>query len=109
MQAVAKMYNKQASNYDSTISIAFVLLSIDIKERTPLMGIESTSLFSILRFMESKKLITRERNLEDGRSIIIKLTESDEERRKISRNHVKTINKLIDEKKTYDDVSFEVV
>ena len=80
-QAVAKMYNEQAANYGSTMSSAFVLLTIDKVKGTPstalgpLMGMEPTSLSRILKSMESKGAISREKNPEDGRSVIIKLTD----------------------------------
>ena len=34
-QAVAKMYNEQASKHDSTMATAFVLLNIDYENGTP--------------------------------------------------------------------------
>ena len=34
-QAVAKMYNEQATKHDSTMAIAFVLLNINKKNGTP--------------------------------------------------------------------------
>ena len=130
-QAVAKMYNEQAANYSSTMSMAFVLLTIDKTNGTPstalgpLMGMEPTSLSRILKSMESKGAISREKNPDDGRSVIIKLTDYGLEMRKFSKSHVyqfnnvireyiteqelesffkvtSTINKLIADKKIYD-------
>ena len=135
-QAVAKMYNEQAANYGSTMSSAFVLLTIDKVKGTPstalgpLMGMEPTSLSRILKSMESKGAISREKNPEDGRSVIIKLTDYGKEMRKFSKNHVyqfnnvirehiteeeldnffkvtTTINKLIADKKFYDAVNHD--
>ena len=34
-QTVAKMYNEQATKYDSTMAMAFVLLNVDIEHGTP--------------------------------------------------------------------------
>jgi len=133
-QAVAKMYNEQATNHNSTMSMAFVLLTIDKEKGTPstalgpLMGMEPTSLSRILKSMEEKGAISREKNPDDGRSVIIKLTDYGLEMRKFSKNHVyqfnnvvreyvsenelnsffkvmTTINKLIAEKKIFETVN----
>lgn len=100
-QAVAKMYNEQAVNHDSTMSTAFVLLNIDKEEGTPstalgpLMGMEPTSLSRILKNMEDKGAISREKNPEDGRSVLIKLTNYGKEMRKISKGHVIQFNETV--------------
>ena len=107
-QAVAKMYNEQAMRHDSTMATAFVLLNIDKQNGTPstalgpLMGMEPTSLSRILKAMEDKGAICREKNPEDGRSVIIKLTDYGKEMRKISKGHVilfnETVRKNVSEK-----------
>lgn len=100
-QAVAKMYNEQASKHDSTMATAFVLLNIDYENGTPStalgpqMGMEPTSLSRILKTMEDKGAIYREKNPEDGRSVLIKLTDYGKEMRKISREHVITFNEKV--------------
>lgn len=133
-QAVAKMYNEQATKHDSTMAMAFVLLNIDKANGTPstalgpLMGMEPTSLSRILKSMEDKHLITRTKNPDDGRSVLIKLTDTGKEKRKVSKGYVyqfndkikeslsdkdleiffkvtKTINKLIAKKEIYTDLS----
>ncbi|MBG7631057.1 MAG: MarR family transcriptional regulator [Bacteroidetes bacterium] len=97
-QAVAKMYNEQAVKHDSTMAMAFVLLTIDIENGTPstslgpLMGMEPTSLSRILKSMEEKGAIYREKNPEDGRGVLIKLTEFGIEKRNISKEHVILFN-----------------
>lgn len=102
-QAVAKMYNEQAANYGSTMSMAFVLLTIDKVNGTPstalgpLMGMEPTSLSRILKSMEEKGAIYREKNPDDGRSVIIKLTEYGIEMRKFSKSHVYQFNNVVRE------------
>ncbi len=102
-QAVAKMYNEQASKFESTMAMAFVLLNIDFEEGTPStslgpqMGMESTSLSRILKSMEEKGVIYREKNPEDGRSVLIKLTEKGMEKRELSKNHVLQFNKKVKE------------
>lgn len=80
-QAVAKMYNEQAAKHNSTMATAFALLNIDFDAGTPstalgpLMGMEPTSLSRLLKTMEDKKLIYRMKNPNDGRSVILKLTD----------------------------------
>lgn len=100
-QAVAKMYNEQAAQHDSTMATAYVLLNIDFENGTPStalgpqMGMEPTSLSRILKTMEEKGAIYREKNPDDGRSVLIKLTEYGKEMRKVSRQHVITFNEKV--------------
>lgn len=129
-QSVARMYNEEAKNFDSTMAVGFTLLSIDPKEGTsstalgPKMGMEATSLSRILKSMEDKGLIKRKPNPNDGRGVIIHLTEFGLEKRKDSKDVVihfnetvkdniapeklnsffevmETINKLVSDKKNY--------
>ena len=107
-QAVAKVYNERAAKHDSTMATAFVLLNIDKQKGTastalgPSMGMEPTSLSRILKTMEDKGAIFREKNPDDGRSVIIKLTDYGKEMRKISKGHVilfnETVRKNVSEK-----------
>jgi len=137
-QAVAKLYNEQAAKHDSTMSTAFVLLNIDYENGTPstalgpLMGMEPTSLSRILKTMEDKGAISREKNPEDVRSVLIKLTEYGKQMRKISKESViqfnevvrehlsekeintffkvtSTINKLIADKQIYKEINKKAV
>ena len=100
-QAVAKMYNEQAAKHDSTMATAFVLLNIDKEKGTPstalgpLMGMEPTSLSRILKNMEDKGVISREKNPDDGRSVLIKLTDYGKEMRKVSKGHVILFNETV--------------
>lgn len=115
-QAVAKMYNEQASKHDSTMATAFVLLNIDYENGTPstalgpLMGMEPTSLSRILKTMEEKGAIYREKNPEDGRSVLIKLTDYGKKMREVSREHVITFNKKVREQISQEKLNhfFEV-
>ena len=137
-QAVAKMYNEQAAKHDSTMATAFVLLNIDYENGTPstalgpLMGMEPTSLSRLLKTMEDKGAICREKNPNDGRGVIIKLTDYGKEMREVSKGHVyqfnnkireyiteeelknffkvtSTINKLIADKMVYNTVNKKAV
>jgi DNA-binding MarR family transcriptional regulator len=100
-QAVAKMYNEQAVQHDSTMAMAFVLLTIDSENGTPstslgpLMGMEPTSLSRILKSMEEKGAIYREKNPDDGRGVLIKLTEFGKDKRNISKAHVLRFNETV--------------
>lgn len=100
-QAVAKMYNEQAVKHDSTMAMAFVLLNIDKKHGTPStalgpqMGMEPTSLSRILKSMEKKGAIYREKNPVDGRGVLIKLTEFGLMKRKTSKQHVIQFNEAV--------------
>tara|TARA_B100001059_G_C17593170_1_gene455718 strand:+ start:227 stop:691 length:465 start_codon:yes stop_codon:yes gene_type:complete len=102
-QAVAKLYNERAAKHDSTMATAFVLLNIDFENGTPStalgpsMGMEPTSLSRILKTIEEKGAIVREKNPNDGRSVIIKLTEYGREMREVSRESVILFNNAIRE------------
>ncbi|WP_010522829.1 MarR family winged helix-turn-helix transcriptional regulator [Aquimarina agarivorans] len=129
--AVAKMYNEEAGKKGSSMSTGFALLSIDPESGTPStslgpkMGMEATSLSRTLKTMEEKGLITRSKNPDDGRSVLIGLTDFGVEMREFSKevvfkfdNAVKdavpsdkldtfievfhTINELISNKKIYN-------
>ncbi|MCB0459051.1 MAG: MarR family transcriptional regulator [Flavobacteriaceae bacterium] len=116
-QAVAKMYNEQAARHNSTMATAFVLLNIDSENGTPStalgpqMGMEPTSLSRILKNMEDIGLIYRERNPEDGRSVLIKLTDFGKEKRKVSRQSVITFNEKVRENLSKEKINhfFEVI
>lgn len=101
-QAVARMYNEEASKYGATMALGFTLLSID-KEGTPStalapkMGMEPTSLTRTLKSMEDKGFISKTRSNKDGRSVIIKLTKLGQEKRELSKKTVLRFNEVIKE------------
>ena len=130
-QAVARMYNEEAKHFGATMAVGFTLLSIDPKTGTPStslgpkMGMEATSLSRILKSMEEKGLIERRPNPDDGRGVLIYLTDFGLEKRndskdvvlrfnevvksQVSKNQldgffevIEVINKLISEKKIYN-------
>jgi len=102
-QAVARMYNEEASKYGATMATGFTLLSIDKEKGTPStmlgpkMGMEATSLTRTLKSMEEKGLISRKRNPTDGRGVIIQLTKDGHEKRELSKNTVLKFNETIKE------------
>lgn len=102
-QAVARMYNEEAAKYGATMATGFALLSIDREEGTPStalgpkMGMEATSLTRTLKSMEEKGLIVRRPNPEDGRGVLIYLTDFGREKRELSRNTVLKFNEIVRE------------
>lgn len=102
-QAVAKSYNEQAAKHESTMAMAMALLYIDYEKGIPStalgpsMGMEATSLSRILKNMEDKGLIFREKNPDDGRSVIIKLTDLGKEKREVSKKSVYKFNQTVKE------------
>ncbi len=101
--AVSKMYNEEAGKAGSTMATGFALLSIDPENGTPStslgpkMGMEATSLSRILKSMEEKGLITRRRNPQDGRSVLICLTDFGREMRDYSRRVVLRFDEAVKE------------
>ena len=100
-QAVARMYNEEASKYDASMATGFALLSIDKEGGTPStalgpkMGMEATSLTRTLKSMEDKGLIIRKKNPEDGRGVLIYLTPFGKEKRELSKNTVLKFNEAV--------------
>lgn len=100
-QAVARMYNEEASKYDATMATGFALLSIDKENGTPSsaigmrMGMEPTSLTRTLKSMEEKGLIFRQKNPDDGRGVLIYLTDFGKEKRALSKENVLLFNETI--------------
>ncbi|SHF72497.1 DNA-binding transcriptional regulator, MarR family [Flavobacterium segetis] len=100
-QAVSRMYNEEASKYGATMATGFALLSMDKEKGTPStalgpkMGMEATSLTRTLKSMEEKGLIVRKKNPEDGRGVLIYLTEFGKEKRELSKNTVLRFNESI--------------
>lgn len=100
-QAVARMYNEEASNYGATMATGFTLLSIDKDKGTPSttlgpkMGMEATSLTRTLKSMEEKGLIIRKRNPFDGRGVLIYLTDFGKEKRELSKETVLKFNEAV--------------
>ena len=101
--AISRMYNQQANKHDITTSIGFVLLNIHSEEGTPatkiapLMGLEARSLTRMLKTMEEKKLIYREQDRIDKRSVRIFLTELGKRKKEISRETVLVFNNRVRE------------
>ncbi|WP_438962144.1 MarR family winged helix-turn-helix transcriptional regulator [Nonlabens sp.] len=99
--SISKMYNEQAAVKGSTMATGFALISIDPVDGTPStalgpkMGMEATSLSRTLKMMEQKGLISRQKNPEDGRSVLIHLTDFGIEMRNFSKNVVKSFDTAV--------------
>lgn len=97
---ISRMYNQRAAEHDLTMSIGFILMSVD-KEGTPStqlgprMGMEPTSLSRTIKTMEERRLIRREEDLVDKRKVLIFLTPEGVEMRKMVRNFVVGFNERI--------------
>ncbi|MEY3238244.1 MAG: hypothetical protein RI883_2345 [Bacteroidota bacterium] len=97
---ISRMYNQKAAEHGMTMSIGFLLMSVD-KEGTPStqlgpkMGMEPTSLSRTLKTMEERNLIRREEDLSDKRKVLIFLTEEGIEQRKMVKNFVLGFNEQI--------------
>lgn len=96
-QAIARMYNEEASQYDASMALGYALLNID-KEGTPStalaprLGMEPTSLTRTLKTMEEKGLIVKKKNPKDGRGVNIYLTPLGVEKRGLSKQTVLNFN-----------------
>jgi DNA-binding MarR family transcriptional regulator len=99
--AVSKMYHEEALKLDSTMATGFTLISIDPEQGSPStalgpkMGMEATSLSRILKSMEERGLIMRKPHPEDGRSVLICLTEFGQEMREYSKDIVLGFDQMV--------------
>lgn len=108
--AIQKMYNEEASKFNSTMVVGFTLLSIDPKEGTPStslgpkMGVEPTSLSRTLKKLEERNLIVRKPNPNDGRSVLIILTDDGLRMRDVSKEVVLKFYDALDERISQNDL-----
>jgi len=98
---ISRMYNQYGAEYDITASTGFVLLNIDVENGTPatkiapLLGMESRSLTRMLKAMEEKGWVYREKDPTDGRSVRIFLSDIGKEKRELSRRAVREFNNKV--------------
>ncbi len=115
--AIARMYNQQAIAYDATMSMGFVLLTINAEEGTPatkiapLMGLEARSLTRLLNTMEERGVIFRKADEVDKRSVRVYLTTEGRRRREKAKQTVLRFNEAVREVIPHQklDVFFEVI
>jgi len=114
--SLTKMYNRIASQYNTSQTIAYILVNID-KEGTPAtqiagrLGMEPTSLSRVLRKMEDQKLIFKEVDEYDKRIMKIYLTNFGVDKRKLVKEILIGFNKKLLKKITKKemDVFYKVM
>lgn len=115
--AISKMYNEMASEQGGTVSIAFILLTLNDKKGTlvtriaPRMGMEPNSLSRILKSMEKKGLIYRKKDKKDKRKVYICLTDYGLKMQKDALDAVFSLENSIHETVTPEkmEIFFEVI
>ncbi len=102
--SVSKMYQEEAAKLDSTMATGFTLISIDPEHGSPStalgpkMGMEATSLSRLLKSMEARELISRKPHPEDGRSVLICLTDFGLQMREYSKEIVLGFDQIVRQK-----------
>lgn len=97
--SISRMYNQFGLEHELTASSGYVLLNIDKENGSPAtkiapaLGMEARSLTRMLKAMEEKGWVYREKDPNDGRSVRVFLTEKGLGKRKLSKKAVKAFNK----------------
>ena len=105
-----KLYNDQAAEKGVSLSMAFVLLTINEKFGTqvtkiaPRMSMEPNSLSRILKAMEKKGAIYKRKDKSDKRKVYICLTEYGVELRNLAAQRLFSFEKAIHEKVNKNDI-----
>jgi len=87
---LSRLFNSEAAKYDGTMSMGFILLTINDEYGTPVtriaprMGMEPNSLSRILNSMVKKGLVYRRKSESDKRKVYICLTDEGREKRDIA-------------------------
>jgi MarR family transcriptional regulator, organic hydroperoxide resistance regulator len=98
---ITKMYNRTATDYMASTSLAMIVLNIDMIDGTPStqlgpnMGMESTSLSRSLNKLEKSGYITRQPDPKDKRKSIIHLTKSGLSGREVAKEIVLDFNNKV--------------
>lgn len=105
-----KLYNDQAAEKGVSLSMAFVLLTINEKFGTPVtkiaprMSMEPNSLSRILKAMEKKGAIYKRKDKSDKRKVYICLTDYGIELRDLAAQRLFSFEKAIHEKVNKNDI-----
>ncbi|MFT6998139.1 MAG: DNA-binding MarR family transcriptional regulator [Cryomorphaceae bacterium] len=99
-QKIIRIYNQEASKFGGTMSVGYALLNIDLDgtpstKLGPKMGMESRSLTRTLKSMEKNGLIFKTQDNNDGRLVLIHLTEEGKKYRDTSREVVVKLNEYV--------------
>ncbi len=115
--AIARMYNSEASKFNLTVSVGYILLNIDLDHGTPatkiapLLGLEARSITRTLKNMEKDGFIYKVQDEKDRRFFRIFLTEKGRQAREVSRQTVikfnRAVREIVPEEKI--QVFFEVI
>ncbi|MEM0996825.1 MAG: MarR family transcriptional regulator [Bacteroidota bacterium] len=87
---LSRLFNSEAAKFGVTMSMGFILLTINDEYGTPVtriaprMGMEPNSLSRILKSMESRGLVYRRRSETDKRKVYICLTDEGRKHRDIA-------------------------
>lgn len=98
---ISRLYNEISEEYDATLSIGFILLTLNEEEGTPVtkiaprMGMEPNSLSRVLKRMEKNGLISRRKDVEDRRKVFICITEQGVKMRDVAIKAVFRLNNAI--------------
>ncbi len=101
-QSIRKLYNEVASGYGFSWAAGKVLLAIDVELGTastslgPKMGVESTSLSRLLNKMEKHEYISRASDPNDGRRVLVHLTEKGKVHREKAKAAVIQLNERLE-------------
>lgn len=110
--AIYKMYNQLASEYGGNYTIGNALICIDKVNGTPstalapMLGMEPASLTRTLKTMEDKGLIYKEKNPNDGRSVLIFLSDLGLEKRELSKQIIFNFNDALEEKVSPEELAY---
>jgi len=114
---ISKMYNEMAADKWGTMSMAFVLLTINEQYGTPVtkiaprMGMEPNSLSRVLKALEKKGAIYKRKDKTDKRKVYICLTEYGIDLREVAFNRLFDFESSISKKVTSENINafFEVI
>ncbi len=114
---ISKMYNEMAADKGGTMSMAFVLLTINEQYGTPVtkiaprMGMEPNSLSRVLKALEKKGAIYKRKDKTDKRKVYICLTEYGIDLREVAFNRLFDFESSISKKVTSENINafFEVI
>ena len=107
---IQKMGDKIASKYDASLSMAFVLMAIFEESGTPVtkiaprIGMEPNSLSRLLKRLEKKNYIYKQKDKADKRIVLIRLTELGMDRREVALRAVFQMEKTLIKKLTDQDL-----
>ncbi|MCB0508442.1 MAG: MarR family transcriptional regulator [Bacteroidetes bacterium] len=101
---IAKAFNEKASQYNGTISMAFILMAIYEEEGVPVtkiaprIGMEPNSISRALNSLEDSGYLARKQDEKDQRKVLVILTPEGRKLRKIALKTVFGLEKDIEDK-----------